>query len=473
MQTRVLDTPRRTLLLLLSFLGRRKLELGVLGIGILLRMSMAWNYHATWGYDADGHWQVVDWYVRHKSIPSPDDLFHAFHPPLFYVLAALLHSIGIARSELVWFSIGCGVVRLCLIWVAFELYLPRMRVARVSALALAAVTAASVHVDGMVYSEALSGMLLCAVMLLVPPLFNGRPRRWLLGAMVGFLLGLAMLTKVSALAVLGALLLGGLLELLSLRAWSRVTNRLLVWGALLVVFVGISGWYFARNVGPYGKVFVTSFDNHWQKGDMQRFAHVPYLERRPVEYFVGWSSSVYEWPYYPSASAEMPRFFPVAIASTFMDFWNYSFASIRPEAHTGMRVAGDRAMTPLVLQFSRYAVVGGTVMFLAVVLTWIACAFRLFQVKGWGLLSLLLVPLLVLVASLHFATNYPLDRYGVVKGVYMQFGAPPLFALFGVAVAWSTRAWWRFPFLAVLAGGFWLVTSYTVLARFGIQLFPA
>ena len=83
--------------------------------------------------------------------------------------------------------------------------------------------------------------------------------------------------------------------------------------------------------------------------------------------------------------------------------------------------------------------------------------------------ALLLAPLGALIGQLHFATKYPNDNFGPIKGGYLQFVAPVLCALFGVGVAWMWRRrarWrWRVPALAAM-GAIALVAAYSVHARF-------
>jgi polynucleotide 5'-kinase involved in rRNA processing len=35
---------------------------------VLLRLSMVWNYHFAWSYDADFHWEVVQWILDHGTV---------------------------------------------------------------------------------------------------------------------------------------------------------------------------------------------------------------------------------------------------------------------------------------------------------------------------------------------------------------------------------------------------------------------
>jgi hypothetical protein len=126
-------------------------ELAAFFLGALLRVSMAWTYRPEWSYDYGDHWAVVTWILQHGHLPPVDALREAFHPPLFYVVAAQLLKLGVSSKQMIALPIVCGTLRLALIWYGLERYLAESRRARVAALALASVTASSVHIDGMVY----------------------------------------------------------------------------------------------------------------------------------------------------------------------------------------------------------------------------------------------------------------------------------------------------------------------------------
>jgi hypothetical protein len=337
------------------------------------------------------------------------------------------------------------------------------------------VLAASVHIDGMIYPEATSGMLLTAAMLLTPAVFRRAGwSRWRMASCLGFILGLAMLTKISGLVVIAALgATAGLEFLFSREDWATRTRQLLCWAWMLVVCIAVCGWYFSRNVRDYGRPFVTSFDvssQHYLVADLQK---VPYLERRTLGFFVGWDAAVPLFPYYPSGIEPRPHFFPVAVASTFVDYWNYSFSGLDPYvAVPGWPGDRLRPITPKLFRASQYAAAGGIVIFLATIVTWLAVMPRTFRRRDWGRLALLLVPLFTLLSALHFAVAYPLDSYGVVKGIYMHFGAPPLYALFGLAVAWAFQKPIRWPLFGALLGALWLVASYTLFCRLRVPILP-
>jgi hypothetical protein len=83
---------------------------------------------------------------------------------------------------------------------------------------------------------------------------------------------------------------------------------------------------------------------------------------------------------------------------------------------------------------------------------------------------LLIIPLLVLLGQMHFATKYPNDSFGPIKGAYMQFVTPILCGLFGLAVAWMWRRIWARAGAIAALGALLLVFVYIAdcrLPRFG------
>jgi 4-amino-4-deoxy-L-arabinose transferase-like glycosyltransferase len=456
-----------------AFLKSRSIELAIFAVGAALRISMAFSYDATWSYDSDLHWEVVTWIAKHHRVPPVEALFQAQHPPLYYSFAALLYTLGVTRAKMVWVSIACGMVRLACIWLALELYLPGKRWARVVTLALASVVAASVHLDGMVYPEAMSGMWICIALVLVPLGFKKTLKaRWRFCILAGLVLGLSMLTKISAVAVIGAIgLAAGLEFLFSGRPIKERLKEAGAWALFLAVCVSVCGWYFARNVRDYGRPFVTTFDLKSQHWLVAAYDGVPLLDRRLIGYFATWDSAVYKWPYYPADQGSHPRFFPVAMASTFVDYWSYSFSGTPPSEPSPMHGLG-RPITPRMLAAARIAVVGGTVIFLATVVAWFASVRWAFRRRNFGLLAIVLVPLLTLAAAAHFAVQYPVDSYGVVKGIYMTFGAAPMYALFGIAAQWASSRVQRWPLLGFMLAALWMVATYSFYCRFRLVLLP-
>jgi hypothetical protein len=456
---------------LLKWLQSRDLEFTIFVIGIVLRLTMTWNYHVKWAYDADDHWEVVQWIAAHGRVPPPEAVVEAFHPPLWYAFVAWLINHGAVRSGMVWLSLAFGVLRLALIWAGLELYVKGSRFARVVGLALAAFIYAGVHIDGMVYPEALSCLWCALVMFLIPMAFRRREfARWPLTFAIGLVLGLAMLTKISALAVVAALGLAVLVELLfSRRTLSERVANMLPWVSTIVVVLAMSGWYFARNIRDYGRPFITSFDLPSQHFLVEEAQKRDFLDRRTLGFVLGWDESIFIYPFSQYGIGPNPRFFPVAIATTFEDFWGYGFVGFdRPIPKKGVRREGRPPAS--YARIASLSVIGGTVIALSTLIAWLGAWRHLFRSRDFGRLALLLVPLVTVAAALHFAIAHPADGHGVTKGIYMTFGAPPLYALFGVAAAWAQRKRERWPVLGVMLVALALVAVYTFDCRLGLYL---
>jgi hypothetical protein len=466
------------------------IECALFALGVMLRLTMLWSYSPTLGYDAPKHWQYVQWLMQRGELPPLGAIVEAFHPPLFYASVAQLARLGVGLDGMTWFPVSCGILRLGTIWCGLAWYLPDQpetgtcntqpvsgrrhgRWARAAALALAAVFPSSVHLDGMLYAEPLNGLLAAAAMVLIPRVFQaaaGRSR-WLLAIAVGVVLGLEMLSKVSGLALLLAIALAVFCQLACWPADRKTAlAQALPWSAALAVCLAISGWFYLRNLILVGNPFPSSFDLS-ERAVVEEFAGVPYFHRRTLGFFLGWNLDIYAWPYWPAGLKPHARFFPTALASSFVDYWNYSFSGLHPAFSSGVW-ANHRPLTERVLAYSRLSVLGGTAVFAATLGAGAAALRRTFKTRDWGRLCLLLIPIVVVLFAVHFATKYPRDEYGVIKGAYLQFGAPPLYALFGLAVAWSGERRWRWPLLLVLLLGLWMVAAYTLYCRTRVAIFP-
>lgn len=448
-------------------------ELSLFLLGVLLRLSMRWSFDFHWGYDSGFHYDYIRYLLKHGELPAADAVFSGFHPPLYYLTAAALLRWGADVQDLLWIAIVCGIIRLALVWVGLEWYV-KSRVARLAALTLAAVLPVSVHIDGQPYPEPISCMLSVAALLFVPKAFNSCGwQRWRYTALIGALLGVQLLAKISALigiATIG-LVAGAELLLAHGRPVRERLLRLLPWSLLIVLPLLITGWYYARNVREHGKPFVTSFDLKTQLHAVRATNKIPLLDRRSLGYVVGFSEQIYEFPYWPTDSERHPRFWPVLIGSTFVDYYNYSFSGLY-HVPDPPHWSNHRPLTRSVLAASRYSMLGGTVIALAAAAAWVVYMRRVCQNRDWGMGALVALPAVALAAALHFSIKYPIDVLGVTKAAYVQFASAPLFALFGSTVAWSSTAKKRWPLLALLIGALWLVATYTLYCRLRVSILP-
>ena len=444
--------------------GDRRVELLLLLVGVILRVALYADYDPRYGYDYPDHARNILWWTQNFTIPPIDWSRAAYHPPLYPLLAGLVaRSTWTTPHDWAAISLFAGCLRLALIYVGLRLYLPGQRMARIVALAIAVVLPASVHSDVMLTNEPLSGLLVMVALVLVPPSFRAQGRsRWLAGAALGLALGLAALVKVSALVIVAAVGLGTLVEL-ARNGEGGARGRLQRLAPILcglTVFLLTSGWYFAHCQRHYGKFIVTGFDGPARVG-AARVAERPYFDRRPLSFFLGWNADIYAHPYYPSAVLPDARFFPVLVATTFVDYYNYGLGGY-PKPDEEFQMANRRQLRLALIWPARLSFAAGTLIALCTAVAWAVALVWTWKRRAYAMLGLLLVPFLAVAGQAHFAVAFPLDYQGLIKGSYLQFAAAPLDAVFGVAVAWLWQRRWGRPVALVLLAALAVVAAYVV-----------
>jgi hypothetical protein len=457
----------------LAFAKTHKLELGLVLLGVLLRVSMRFTYDVGWSYDWSSHIQTIEWWAKNDSIPRFDYNNEAYHPPLFYWFASRFLRAGAGHQSLGLISIVAGCLRLGVVWLGLEVYLPRSRFARVVGLALLAIFPADIHLDGMVTNEGLSTLFSAIALVLAPLVLSreGTPaRRYALAAGLGVALGLALLCKVSATVLIVSIGIAAALDLaLAIAGGERAPSMILRRIAPLLLAMelagAIAGWYFVRNERLYGMASPTGYDGP-SRPVVAEYLKKPFLDRRSIGYVASFEPAIFADPYYPVGSVPIPRFWTQVVGSTFSDYFSAGFAGPPKE---GARIARNgHAFSPAAFTASRISLAGGVVLALAVLVAWLGALRAVWRRRDTATFVLLLVPALTLLGQLTFSIRYPNDTFGPVKGSYMQFGAPPLFGLFGLAVA---TAWSRVrarPLAVVCLLGLGAVAVYT----FGVRLPP-
>lgn len=449
-------------------------ELAALLIGVLLRVSMAARYDARTGYDFSAHWLYVQYVANYLKLPSLTMDTASYHPPLYYFITGLMVRWGLGAGALGWLAALVGIARLVVIWAGLVRWLPEWRLARVIALLTASIIPASVQQDGMVTNEGLSGLLCALALVMAPQAVRAsrsgevRPALWL-----GLWLGLALMAKLSAAALIVAVLLAVVVDVVRgdqpLREALSARARPLLAGGLIIA--ALSGWFFMRNQILYGKPAPTGYDG-WAKANQAPFDSVPLLDRRTLGFFVGFDDAVFDDPFFRKGYAPHPRFFSVLIASTFCDYYNYGYAAYGPGEPLVRRAY--RNTTPRAVELGGRSVMAGAVIGLLTIAAWVGGGRALWRRRDDPRLFFPLALALATVGLIHFATKYPNDNFGPIKGAYFQFVAPVACALLGVAAAWAWRRVWTRAATLVACAALAAVMAYDGYARRpGVPVVPA
>jgi hypothetical protein len=421
----------------------------VLAFALLLRLSLRWTFDWRESYDLGDHLRYAQWFAEHWSMPAADYSRLTYGPPLFYMLCGALLRAGVPEGGLVWLPILLSVARLLLFFKVLREWLPHDPLARLVALGLAAVLPVSVHLDGMLNNESLSMLLALVFLWLLPRYFaaggaaptpagNTRHSRWRYAALLGMALGLSLLTKLSGLLLVAALLVGALAELLrSVRRTgsTALARSLAPLGLSLALTAAVAGWHYVRHGVLYGKPLATAFDFGDRSVMTPEILRTPAWQRRSPGYLVRFPGTLFGEPFFPAGKDQL---LPTLVASTFGDYYAHAFS---PRAPPGVaaRLINHRMVRLPVIALARAAFAAGVWIALVTAAAWLALTVRALRRWDPAALAVLSTPLFALAGQAQFATVYPIDEYGVVKGSYLQFAAPVLFALFGLAVSWGWR----------------------------------
>jgi hypothetical protein len=451
-------------------------------VGAALRLTFHWHFQVEEGFDAPFHWGVAKYVADHWSIAPRDFNCTAYNPSLYYLAVALGQVwLDADMKDAEWGSIALGIAHLLVFWWGVRRFVSS-RLARAVALIVCATLPANLHIDGLLTPETLSKLLCTLALVLAATLLStdDAARRWRLSAWLGFVLGLAILTKMSVLALVPAILGGGAID-----AWFRASGvgPRLRRGAPIATSVGmmlvVAAPLWLDNVRACGHVLPTSFETHQKEFMTPAITGKPIWERQPRSFYTALDPEMRKDPFAPRASAppEKAEFWSVLVASTFLDHWNFRFCD-PPEPGEPVVYKNRRPTRPGVVPYAQRAYDGGLVVFFGTMLAWAASFVVLLRRRDGARMVLLLAPLGALLALLQFSSKYPINYFGVVKGLYMQFGAAPAYALFGVAVGWL----WGRPLLRpfAIAGlvAYAPVVAYTLYCRvftlyYDLFIYPA
>lgn len=201
------------------------------------------------GFDARAHVEYVDFLREHGALPLATDGWSMYHPPLFYVLTALLRGISEHAMKVVPWIAGLGLVFVAHS-LATRLYRGEPRIALLSVV-FAAVLPVDLYSAAYFSNETLHALLAgLALVATVDALVS--PRSTLRQALaIGLWLGLAALAKFTVLAVVPVALffLTAKLWLVERMPPARALGRAV---ACAAAFAALSGWFYARNQLHFG-----------------------------------------------------------------------------------------------------------------------------------------------------------------------------------------------------------------------------
>jgi hypothetical protein len=277
--------------------GRKTLlavPLCVSGVWLALFIHIQQRVPIGIGPDAVWHKEYVQLIVQHGALPAPVESWLTYHPPLFYVLEALL--LGLVSPEPG--GIGEGLLLrtipflscLGILWVTWQLarlvFGGRSRKI-LYAVYFAAVAPINWLMAAYLSNEALHSFLANLAILLTVWFLAGKGVRPLQILALSLVLGLAILTKVTSLLLLPVIALALVLSI-ALGA-ARPLRQAAGYTALLIGGVAlVAGWFFVRNWRLYDRWLLWNYDLPGGRGFWQQPGF------HTTDYFLGFGAALRE-----------------------------------------------------------------------------------------------------------------------------------------------------------------------------------
>lgn len=268
----------------------------MLAVGAAVRINNVAVFPTLRAYDGFSHFSYIWFMAEHWRVPLSTAGWEFFQPPLYYALMAGIWDVLAPADPVLRLRIGTLVIAtlgLSLAVVSYLIvrrYFPGNRLIHLLAPGLMLFLPVHLYTAGFLGNENLTAIL-CAWSLLALLWVLRRPTAPR-AAVLGLVLGLAMLTKFTGLvAVAGAFGTIGLRAIVH-RDWRGEARIAAIAGLVMLV---VCGWYYARNVQRYGTPFKMSRETFM----LQRYEHIQNAGRRGILEYVLFDPMILRRPEWP------------------------------------------------------------------------------------------------------------------------------------------------------------------------------
>ncbi len=240
----------------------------LLVIGVWMRIHNAIQYPKRWGFDGLFNERYVGRLLESFALPAPATDWSTAHPPLFYYLSAGLGRLmGITDSleAIIPARVASSIVGLLMVVLAFQLVRrthPKDPRRALLCAGLVLFLPAQIYMSAMLNEEILAATFTSLALVGVcRELMDRGPsgRTWPRDLAIGLAAGLALLTKLTGLiavvAVVGAYVWVGWRE-------GRLAPAVRRAAVVAVVALAVGGWFYGRNLVLYGYVYPQDLATH-------------------------------------------------------------------------------------------------------------------------------------------------------------------------------------------------------------------
>jgi tetratricopeptide (TPR) repeat protein len=366
--------------------------------------------------DGFGHFTYIWTLAATGSVPLATEGWSFFHPPLYYAFMAAVWQMLGAVDPVVRLKIGTGFISFLGIAQAGVAYLivrrclPTNRVAQLLAVGIMLFLPLQLFTAGYLSNERLNAAF-CGTSLLALLWVLDRPV-WSRAAVLGLLLGLALLVKYTALAIVAGSFATIFLSFLSRRQFVPGLKILAIVG---IVMFSVCGWFYIRNIVRYDTPFKMSRDTEM----VQRVENLQTEGKRDLLEFLLFDPLIITSPQWPRGGLPISGKVPPGVVRSSLreSVWTGVYANAWFEGQGGLII-------PLIRQSTESMHSGQMLLALALVPTLLVligiCTtiVRLWR-DGWNdVYAAMLIPFVAMMTVFVYGMKM-VPLHGAVKAAYL------------------------------------------------------
>lgn len=429
-------------------------------IAVIMRVHNSIVYPVPKGYDSFGHVMYIWYLIKTRRLPLASEGWSFFHPPLFFVSAAVMWR-ALRQTDPVrvmhLISLVFALIGLLPAWITYVIVRQYLggeptegaagnaavggrRLALLCAPAFMLFLPVCIYTAPMIGNEGLHAVLCAVGIYCLLRTVKCWTIRW--AATLGAVLGLAFLTKFTA----SGLILASAIVIAAV-GWHRGSMasaaRLLL--VTLAVAFAISGWFYIRNIVIFGNPFQMSRDFFF----VQRIENYQLQTTRTLHDYFSFDTSIFRLPSMFRGPGEVIR-----------SVWTGIFANTWFDAFGGW-------FTPSAQDNMRVRVFGGLILLLAVVPTLLVvlgigtAVLRLLR-QGWEDTLITMLVIFVLIVGMYMQYTRSVPIYSAIKASYLL----PITVIFGFWFGLGVSALAGFPRLRALLTAEMCVLVAAIVAVF-------
>lgn len=208
-------------------------------------------------YNNDAHITIVEYLVKHKTFPDIADNYLAFHPPLYYWIAASILALFKSDKVVQLFSLATSIGTLIVIYkLIYKVDLIASPRARLYSFLLTCFLPQFIMFGLYISNDSLSILLGCLTVLEVVAYIKNPD--WKQTVILGAVTGLGLLTKTTFVAFLPVLLLFVLF--LQLREHHSLLKAVRAVAVLFAISCALGSYKYIDNYARYKRPFINSLD---------------------------------------------------------------------------------------------------------------------------------------------------------------------------------------------------------------------